>query len=229
MSENLKAHNDRPKAQLIGIFLGRLANSVRHQKALDHGEKRDLIATYTEMLLRRDIPGFCYDLNALDYVLRDTEWFPTLNALADILEQYRRVHESRRQSERASVIQIGGPKRLELDEKAKMWLRYWRTGENLNWAIEPGEISVDDHVREHRRSVALSLLKTYARPVWEDLVGADDRSNDWQDERRIHRTLVNLDDHPMRVQLTRILKTAVERYSPRYLWMFEDEKGEKAA
>lgn len=228
MDEHLKAHDDKGKAQLIGTFLSRLANAVRHQRALDRTEKRELIATYTEMLMYRDIPGSLYTFEALDYVLREVEWFPTLNALAGILETYRQVYQSRQR--RTGFVEISGNKSREWDDKEQMWLRYWLNGESLNWAIEPGEVSVDDHVREHRRGVALSLLKTYARAVWVDITGdTDDRSNDWQDERRIHRTLVELDGHPMNGQLTRILRTAVERHSPRHLWMFDEGQEEQAA
>lgn len=220
MSEFL-TQNDPQKARLIMRFMGQIARATRHHQQLSQAERQNLVADYTEMLMRRSIPGFCYGMDGLAFVLNGLEWFPTLNTLAALLEEYRTTAE-RKARHAGHTLRINNMSGRALTHSEQAWLRFWQNGESLHWATQQGEMTVDERTQRRRRANALSLLKRYAPFVWRSLTSAHEaRGNDWTDPQHIRRSLRELDGHPMHATLVEMLRAAVAKHAPHNLHLID--------
>lgn len=224
MSDTLAPLN-RDRSLHIAGWLGRLARTTRHQQRLSPDETKAMLAEYTEMLLRCDIPGSAYCLDALSAVTEQSDWWPAVGALARMLEEFALVQRVRR-SNASQPLQIAGSttKARELSETDKNWLRSWQQNEQMNWNL-PNETGATDQERSERRKIWLSMLKRYSPAVHEMVTGVEAGSRDprdWKDTDRLNHTLRRISEGPFQPSFFRCVQAAVGKHAPENMGLVVD-------
>ena len=211
---------NRDKAAQISSWLGRLARSVRHQQQLTQSQREDMVAEYAEILLRHDIPGSAYCLDALSVVTGQFDWWPPVGALVRSMEEFSLIQRVQRSNVRRPLqISGSGTKPRDLSEADKNWLRSWQQNEQMNWN-SADEKSSTDQERAERRRIFLSMIHRYAPSVHEMVTGiqSDARDpRDWKDRGRLEHTLQRISEGPFQPSFFRCAHAAVKKHAPENL------------
>lgn len=219
------APTQRDKTSQITSWLGQLARTVRHQQQLTQQQRANMVAEYTEMLLRSDIPASAYCLDALSAVTSENDWWPPVGALKRLLEEFALVQRVRSSNARQPLQISGGTiKARELSETDKNWLRSWQGNEQMNWNL-PDEVGSTDQERAGRRKIWLSMLKRYAPAVYEMVTGVSlDRvdPSDWKDAARVRRSVQNIEGGPCQRYFFEAALCAVTRHAPENISIVEE-------